>query len=65
MAVAIDSKWLEFHDLPAPGDVLCSVRWMPQFATPTRVIAESFNCTKFIKYLVFSIVYPVAITICT
>jgi len=50
MAIAIDSKLLGFPDLSAPGDVLCSVQWMPQFATPTRAIAESFNYTKFIRY---------------
>lgn len=49
MAVAIDSKWLGFQDLSAPGDVLFSVQWMLQFATPTRAIAESFDCTKFIN----------------
>lgn len=50
MAIAIDSKLLGFPDLSAPGDVLCSVQWMPQFATPTRAIAESFNYTKLIRY---------------
>jgi len=51
MAVIIDSKRLECHDLSTLGDVWCSVQWMLQFATPIRAIAESFNFAKLIKHL--------------